>query len=155
LEPIEYHKDGYLISTEKSRLNLDYIHRFLSETSYWASGRTKEVVLTSVQHSLCFGVYSGDEQVGFARVVSDYATFAWLCDVFIHPSQRGKGLGKWLVESVIAHPALQTVRRVLLATWDAHELYRRYGGFTPLKFPERWMERLQTTQPSANTPPTP
>ena len=95
--------------------------------SYWAQGRSFEAVQKSVEHSLCFGVYAGRQQVGFARVVTDYATFAWLCDVFILESHRGKGLGKRLIECVVAHPELQSVR-FMLATRDAHELYRRYGG---------------------------
>ena len=95
----------------------------------------------SVEHSLCFGVYAGSQQVGFARVVTDYATFAWLCDVFILESQRGRGLGKWLVECVIGHPELRDLRLFILATRNAQELYRRYGGLESLQTPERWMAR--------------
>lgn len=96
----------------------------------------------SIAHSLCFGVYGEGEQVGFARVVTDYATFAWLCDVFVLETARRRGLGKWLIASVIAHPDLQGLRRFTLATRDAHELYRRYGGFEALRAPERWMEKF-------------
>ena len=124
---VEYQRGDYTISTDKARLALPLIHDFLSRVSYWAQGRSFEAVQKSVEHSLCFGVYAGRQQVGFARVVTDYATFAWLCDVFILESHRGKGLGKRLIECVVAHPELQSVR-FMLATRDAHELYRRYGG---------------------------
>lgn len=141
MTPLEYQRDAFTISTDKSRLDLPLIHEYLSQRSYWAQGRTLEAVQRSIEHSLCFGVYEGERQVGFARVVTDYATFAWLCDVFILESHRGHGLGKWLVACLVAHPELQGLRRWMLATRDAHELYRRYGGFETLKAPERWMER--------------
>ncbi len=99
------------------------------------------MVQRSIEHSLCFGVYHGTQQVGFARVVTDYATFAWLCDVFVLESHRGQGLGKWLIESVVAHPDLGGRVSLLLATRDAHELYRRYGGFEIVPVPEKWMIR--------------
>lgn len=138
----ELHRDAFALSTDKSKLNIPRIHDYLSQRSYWAQGRPLEVVRRSIEHSLCFGVYHGAEQVGFARVVTDYATFAWLCDVFILETARGHGLGKWLIESVIAHPDLQGLRRFILATRDAHELYRRCGGFEVLRAPERWMEKF-------------
>jgi len=138
-------RDGYVVSTEKSRLQVDFVHDLLSNHAYWALGRTREVMERAIQNSLCFGVYEGSRQVGFARVVTDYATFGWLCDVIILESQRGRGLGKWLVECVVAHPALAGIRRLLLATRDAHGLYREYGGFVPLPTPERWMERRTNT----------
>jgi GNAT superfamily N-acetyltransferase len=138
---IEQQRDGYAISTDKTRLDIGLIHDFLSEDSYWAQGRPYAVVEESVEHSLCFGIYAGTEQVGFARVVTDYATFAWLCDVFVVESHRGQGLGKWLVESVVAHPDLRGMQRFMLATRDAHDLYRRYAGFEPLEVPEKWMAR--------------
>ena len=129
------------ISADRNRLDLAYVHRYLSEECYWALGRSREIVEKSIANSLNFGVYDGDRQIGFARVVTDYATFAWLCDVFIDAAYRGQGLGKRLVEVVVAHPELQGMRNFILATRDAHELYRRHGGFEPLAAPERWMAR--------------
>lgn len=129
------------ISTDRSRLDIVYIHRYLSEECYWAIGRSRAVVEKSLANSLNFGVYDGDRQIGFARVVTDYATFAWLCDVFIDAAYRGQGLGRRLVETVIAHPELQGLRNFILATRDAHELYRQYGGFETLAAPDRWMAR--------------
>jgi GNAT superfamily N-acetyltransferase len=131
----------YVISTDKARLDLALIHDYLSNQSYWAEGRPFTAVQTSIEHSLCFGVYRDGQQVGFARVVTDYATFAWLCDVFVLEPHRGQGLGKRLVESVVAHPELQTLRTFLLATSNAYDLYRRYGGFEKLPKPEKWMVR--------------
>lgn len=136
----ERRPDGYSISTDKARFDVGLIHNWLSRRSYWAEGRPFEVVRRSIDASLCFGVYAGREQAGFARVVTDGATFAWLCDVFILEEHRGRGLGKWLIESVVGHPDLQGLR-VYLATRDAHELYRRYGGFQALPAPDRWMVR--------------
>jgi GNAT superfamily N-acetyltransferase len=138
---LEIRRDRYLISTDAAKLDLNVVYRYLSETSYWAKNRPHDVVRRSIAHSLCFGVYEDGAQVGFARVVTDYATFAWLCDVFILDSHQGRGLGKWLLETVLAHPELRGVSRFLLATRDAHELYRRYGGFELLPNPERWMIR--------------
>ena len=129
------------ISTDRSRLDIAYIHRYLSEECYWSIGRRREIVEKSIANSLCFGVYDGDRQIGFARVVTDYATFAWLCDVFIDAAYRERGLGKQLVETVVAHPELQGLRNFILATRDAHELYRQYGGFEALAAPDRWMAR--------------
>lgn len=129
------------ISTDRDRFDIAYIHRYLSEESYWAIGRSRAVVEKSIANSLCFGVYDGDRQIGFARVVTDYATFAWLCDVFVDAAYRGHGLGKQLVETVVAHPELQGMRNFILATRDAHELYRQHGGFEALAAPERWMAR--------------
>jgi GNAT superfamily N-acetyltransferase len=129
------------ISTDRSRLDIAYIHRYLSEECYWAIGRSREVVEKSLANSRNFGVYDGDRQIGFARVVTDYATFAWLCDVFIDAAYRGQGLGKRLVAAVIADPELQGLRNFILATRDAHELYRQHGGFEPLAAPDRWMAR--------------
>jgi GNAT superfamily N-acetyltransferase len=136
----EWHRNEFLISTDRSRLDLDLIHNFLAHDSYWARGRTKELVAKSIEHSLSFGLYRNDEQVGFARVVTDYATFAWIADVFVLPEYRGQGLAKWLIEVILAHPEFQGFRRWVLATKDAHELYRKFG-FRELKRPERWMER--------------
>jgi GNAT superfamily N-acetyltransferase len=130
----------YEISCERARLDLSVIHRYVSEESYWGKGRSLEVVRRSVENSLPFGVYRGEELVGFARVVTDYATFAWVADVFILEAHRGRGLSKWLMEVIISHPDLQGFRRWVLSTKDAHELYRRFG-FQELRRPERWMER--------------
>ena len=134
--------DEFTISTDKTRLNIPLIHEYLSQRSYWARGRSFDVVRKSIEQSLCFGLYRGDEQVGFARVVTDGATFAWICDVFILETVRGRGLGKRLVRAVVEYPELQGLRRLMLATKDAHELYQRYGGFTKLQSPDRWMERF-------------
>src|ERR1041385_1347731 len=137
---MDWNKSEYTISTDKSRLDIPLIHNYLSTVSYWANGRPVDVVERSIKNSLCFGIYKGNEQVGFARVVTDYATFAWLGDVFILEPHRGRGLSKWLMDIIISHPQLQRFRRWMLATKDAHELYRRYG-FQELKKPERFMER--------------
>jgi GNAT superfamily N-acetyltransferase len=116
------------------------VHNFLTTQSYWGQGRSIELVKKSIENSLPFGVYSNDKMVGFARVVTDYSTFGWIADVFILPEYRGKGLSKWLMETILAHPKLQGLRRWLLATRDAHGLYRQYG-FRELSNPEYWMER--------------
>ena len=141
MEIVEYRRGHFLISTDPTLLQVAVINNFLSNESYWARGRRLEVVKTSIKNSLCFGVYSESQQAGFARIVTDYATFAWLCDVFILPEQRGHGLGKWLVECIVTHPAIAKLKRMILATQDAHELYRRYGDFEALPNPERWMVR--------------
>ena len=135
-----WERGDYLISTARSRFDVELIHDFLSRTSYWASGRTLEVVQRSIEHSLAFGLYKENNQVGFARVVTDYATFAWIADVFVLPEHRGRGLSKWLMEVILGHPRLQGFRRWVLATRDAHALYARFG-FIPMHRPERWMER--------------
>ena len=135
-----WERGDYLISTDRSRLDVELIHDFLSRTSYWASGRTLEVVQRSIENSLAFGVYKENHQVGFARVVTDYATFAWVADVFVLTEHRGRGLSKWLMEVMLSHARLQGFRRWILATKDAHELYARFG-FIPMHRPERWMER--------------
>ncbi|MFZ6029627.1 MAG: GNAT family N-acetyltransferase [Chloroflexota bacterium] len=140
---MDFSRDGYTISTDRERLDIHGIHRWLNESSYWAQGRPLETVQRSIDNSLCFGVYDGEQQVGFCRVVTDYATFGWLCDVFVLESHRGRGLSKWLIETVVAHPDLCNIRRLLLATRDAHTLYRRYGGFESLQNPERWMDRFK------------
>ena len=137
----EHHRRSFCVSTDKARLDLDLIHHYLSQESYWAQGRTMDSTEASIAQSLCFGLYDSSQQVGFARVVTDSATFAWLCDVFILETHRGQGLGKWLVECVVNHPSLRDLRLFLLATRDAHELYRQYGGFRALPAPEKWMVR--------------
>lgn len=133
----------YTISTDQTRLDIETIHAYLSNRSYWAQGRSLAVVRTSVEHSLCFGVYEGEQQVGFARVVTDHTTFGWLCDVFIIESHQGRGLGKRLIEAIVNHPQLAELSIFILATRDAHELYSRYGAFQPLAAPEKWMIRRQ------------
>lgn len=136
----EIHHGEYCISTDSKRLQLDVIAGFI-ERSYWAATRPLEVIRRTLETSLCFGVYHATEQVGFARVVTDYATVAWLCDVFIDESYRGRGLGKLLMQAIMSHPDLQTVRRWTLNTRDAHELYRKFG-FTELKDPNFSMEKF-------------
>lgn len=141
----EWQKDEFTISTDRQRLQIETIHRFLSEESYWAQERTREQTETAIKNSLPFGVYKGGNQIGFARVVTDYATFAYLGDVFILDEFRGSGLSKWLMEMIVNHPELQGFRRWILATQDAHTLYEKFG-FAALRFPERWMEK---TAPNA------
>jgi len=128
------------VTTDPSRLDLDVIHGFLA-ASYWAAGIPREVVERAVRHSLCFGAFEGPAQVGFARVVSDYATYAYISDVFVLPSHRGRGVGKRIMAAIVAHPELQGLRRWTLFTRDAHGLYRQYGFGEP-RFPERLMEIL-------------
>jgi GNAT superfamily N-acetyltransferase len=133
-------EDGYEIDTAPERLDLDLVHRWLSTDAYWARGRSAEVVARSVAGSICFGAYAPDGHLcGFARVVTDGATFAWLCDVYVAPAVRGIGLGGWLVRVARDHVQERGVYRILLATADAHEVYAR-AGFGPLTVPERWME---------------
>jgi GNAT superfamily N-acetyltransferase len=143
---VEFRRGDFLISTDPARLDLDLIHGFLANVSYWAKGIPRDVLARSIEHSLCFGVYDGSgAQVGFARVISDFATYAYVADVFVLESHRGRGLGKSLMECILQHPALQGLRRWNLTTRDAHALYAQ-SGFKPLKFPERYMEiqRLNT-----------
>ena len=138
-EPVqEYHRGEFVISTDRERLDLDVIHPFLTEC-YWARGIPREVVARSIENSMCFGVYSDGKQVGFARVISDYATYAYICDVFVLEPYRGHGLGKWLMQCIMQHPRLQGLRRWSLVTDDAHGLYAQFG-FTPLQTPEKYME---------------
>src|SRR6266513_3916023 len=136
----EWQRGEYTISTDNNRLDIRIIHTFISNQSYWAQGRSLETVQRSLDNSLNFGLYKNDLQVGFARVVTDYATFAWIADVFVLPEYRGQGLSKWLLEVILSHPELQGFRRWVLATKDAHNLYEQFG-FIPLHRPERWMER--------------
>jgi GNAT superfamily N-acetyltransferase len=132
--------NGYEISTDSARLDVDYVHAFLT-TSYWSPGVPRDTVARAIAGSLCFGLYAPDgAQCGFARVVTDRATYAWLADVFVDPAHRGHGLGVRLVETVLAHPELQGLRRWALATRDAHGLYERFG-FTPLPDPSSHMIR--------------
>lgn len=132
-------KNRFLISTDKSKLDISMIHNFLKH-SYWAENILRATLQKSIKNSLCFGLYEGNKQVGFARVISDYATSALLRDVFILESYRGQGLGKWLIKYILEYPELQNVQKWLLGTKDAHELYRRYG-FENLTAPETLMIR--------------
>ncbi len=131
----------YTISTDKARLNVPLIHQFLSQESYWAKNITLAIVQRSIENSLCFGVYHQDEQVGFARVITDQATFAYLSDVFVIPAHRGRGISKQLIEAISQWPTLQGLRRWVLATRDAHALYEQFG-FTALNHPDWFMQRL-------------
>ena len=136
--PREHRRGEFTSSTDRSRLDVTAIHAFLS-TSYWAHGIPLEVVRRSIDHSLCFGVYAAERQVGFARVITDQATFAYLADVYILEEYRGRGLARWLLECILGHPALQGLRRFTLVTRDAHELYRKLG-FTEVAEPSAYME---------------
>jgi GNAT superfamily N-acetyltransferase len=134
----EHHRGGFTVSTDPARLDMDAIHAFLT-ASYWAEGIPRETVERSLPGSLCFGLYEGGRQIGLARVITDRATFAYLCDVYVLPERRGLGLGKWLMECVMAHPDLQGLRRFHLVTRDAQELYRPFG-FAEVANPGRHME---------------
>lgn len=136
------------ISTEPGRLDIDLIYRFLSDEAYWSLGESRETVERALANSLCFGAYLGKEQVGLARVVTDRATFAWVSDVFVVSEYRGRGYGKRLMQAVVDHPELIGLRRLLLATRDAHGLYAQFG-FEPLPAPERFMMRQK---PDARPP---
>lgn len=140
MQLLERTHGDYTLSTDKTRLQLPVIHGYLSGESYWAKGIPVETVARAIAGSACFGLYCGPDQVGFARVITDEATFAYLCDVFVLPEHRGKGLSKWLMEQVMAHPDVQGLRRWSLATADAHGLYAQFG-WKPLAKPERWMEK--------------
>ena len=138
-EPKSWRRGEFTIDTDPARIDLDVVHGFLA-TCYWAQGIPRDVVKRSIDGALCFGIYRGGEQVGFARVITDYATFAYLGDVFVLEPFRGQGLSKWLMECMTGHPDLQGLRRWMLATRDAHGLYRQFG-FTEVAHPERWMHR--------------
>ncbi len=137
---LEWQRGSYVVSTDKRWVDLTVVHEFLTN-SYWAAGIPREVVQRSIEHSLVFGVYQGERQVGFARVITDVATFAYLADVFILDAFRGQGLGRWLIECIVAHPDLQALRRWTLFTRDAHGLYEQVG-FQRSKSAERLMERV-------------
>jgi GNAT superfamily N-acetyltransferase len=139
-QPFETHRDRFTISTDPSRLDIDVIADLLSR-SYWANTRTREQLERALANSLIFGLYDVSRQIGLARVISDYSIFAYLCDVIIHETYRGQGLGKWLMSAVHNHPDLVNVRRWMLVTDDAHSLYNRFG-YKPLEQPERWMMKF-------------
>ena len=132
-------KKGYQISTDKALLEIDVIYHYLDKESYWAKGIPLEKLKVAIENSLCYGIYYQNKQVGFARVITDKAVFAYLCDVFVLTSHRGLGLSKWLMQTIKSHPELQGLRRWSLATADAHGLYNQFG-FTPLTKTDSWME---------------
>ena len=134
----EAKKNDFIISTDKTKLDIVLIHTYLSKESYWAKNIPLNVVKKSIKGSCCFGLYKNKEQIGFARVVTDHATFGYIADVFILDEYRGKGLSKWLMTAIMKHPDLQGLRRWMLATRDAHGLYTQFG-FLPLDKPERIM----------------
>ncbi|MGH9541455.1 MAG: GNAT family N-acetyltransferase [Terriglobales bacterium] len=138
---LEWRRGELYITTDRKRLDLAAIHRFLSEESYWAAGIPWSTVANSVRNSLCFGLFCGGPQIGFARVVTDGATFAYLCDVYVLGEFRGRGLAKWLMECIASHPELQGLRRWMLVTRDAQGLYKQFG-FQPLAKPRAYMERF-------------
>lgn len=135
----EFTRGEFVISSDPARLDLEWTHQFLTNDSYWARGIPARVFQQSVENSLCFGIYLHDIQVGFGRVISDYATFAYLADVFISEQHRGQGLGKWLLECILGYPELQGLRRWMLVTRDAQGLYEQYG-FVPVRNPGNIME---------------
>ena len=135
---MNWQKDKFTISTSREKIDVDYVTAFLSR-SYWAEEIPKEIVQKSIDGSLSFGVYEGDKQIGFARVITDEATFGYLADVFIDERYRGQGLSKWLMEVIMGHASLQNIRRFMLGTRDAHGLYSQFG-FKELGAPARWME---------------
>ncbi|HLF74033.1 MAG TPA: GNAT family N-acetyltransferase [Anaerolineales bacterium] len=137
---LEVHRDNFTISTNPARLDHDAIVEMLKR-AYWAQGRPRERTERALANSLVFGLYGGERQIGLARVISDYAIFAYLCDVFIHEDYRAQGLGKWLMQTIHSHPDLQGLRRWTLVTRDAHSLYTQFG-WTPLNDPNTWMESL-------------
>jgi len=141
---LEAHRENFIISTDPTRLDVDAIAEMLTR-AYWARGRPRERVDRSLANSLVFGLYDGEKQIGLARIISDYAIFAYLCDVFIQEDYRGQGLGKWLMQTVHSHPDLQGLRRWTLATRDAHSLYSQFG-WTSLNDPNSWMEILNPFQ---------
>lgn len=136
--PVQVERDGYVISTDPAKLDVMAMHTYLT-TSYWSPGIPLETLTRAAGGSLCFGLFHGGLQVGLARVITDGATFAYLCDVYVLDAHRGRGLGKWLMETVAAHPALQGLRRFVLITRDAHGLYEHFG-FKPLARPQGYME---------------
>lgn len=138
---MEWHREEFTITTDPSRIDRAAAHAFLTG-SYWATGVPREIVDRSIDHSIAFGLFDGGRQIGFARAISDRATFAYLADVYVLDEYRGRGLGLWLVQTVMAHPDLQGLRRWTLATRDAHGLYEKVG-FTTLEKPERFMEILK------------
>ncbi|MEO4004741.1 GNAT family N-acetyltransferase [Flavobacterium sp. CAU 1735] len=132
-------KGAFTISTDKSKLDIAVIHHYLSQESYWSKDIPVARIQKSIENALCFGIFHGDQQVGYAKVISDFSTMAYLGDVFVLEAYRGQGLSKWLMETIMSHPELQDLRRWILLTADAHELYQKYG-WKPIASPEKWME---------------
>lgn len=137
---MNFEQQGFSISTDKTKLDLEMICTFLS-SAYWASNRSTDTILKSLEHSLCFGLYHHQTQIGMARAITDHATFAYLCDVFVLDKYQGRGLGKFLMQTVLEYPDFTQLRRLMLATKDAHGLYQQFG-FDTLVYPDRWMERF-------------
>lgn len=137
---MEWHRKNFTVTCDPERIDLSLVSKFLA-SSYWAKGIREDTVAKSVANSVCFSLFEGDRQIGFAKVISDRATIAYLGDVFVVPSYRGRGLAKWMMECVLSHPELQGLRRWVLATRDAHGLYEQFG-FTELAKPEVFMERF-------------
>jgi GNAT superfamily N-acetyltransferase len=137
----EWHKQNYLISTDPSKIDVDAAHDFLSRV-YWSEGIPKTTLKRAIENSLCFGLFQNEMQIGFARLITDRTTFAYLCDVYVLEGHRGKGLATWLMECIVGHPDLHGLRRFCLFTKDAHKLYSRFG-FTPMKNTDRYMEIFQ------------
>lgn len=150
--PLLLSRGEYELTTDRAKVDVDLVHRFLTTDSYWARGISRRRVETAIEESLVLVIRHRDEQVAFARVVTDYATFAYLADVFVVPSHRGKGLGHWLVETALDHPLLRGLRRWCLATADAHGLYASHG-FAPLSAPEEFMEITRPYNPTRGESP--
>ena len=143
MEIITEENEDFVITTDKTKLDIDVIYDFLTNQSFWARNITFEKVKTSIENSLNFGLFFHDKQIGYARVISDFSTIAYLGDVFIIEEYRGRGLSKWLLEKVMNHPNLQGLRRWILLTADAHELYKKYG-WTAITSPDKWMEKYDS-----------
>jgi len=137
----ETQRDGFLISTDARQLQIDVIYDYLAHQAFWSLGISREIVETAIRNSLCFGLFHHEVQIGFARVITDFATYAYLNDVFVLPDYRNRGLASWMMDCVVAHPALQTVRRFGLTTRDKQDFYQRFG-FHALVYPDRHMEKL-------------
>lgn len=148
------HRDQFCISTDKSKLDIDAIHEFLSTKAYWCLNIPRETLASAIANSLCFGVYYDDKQIGFARVITDFSTIAYLGDVYILESYRGNGLSKWLMETIRSHPNLQGLRRWILLTRDAHTLYSQFG-WKEISDPSKWMEIHDKNVYSGDTKSTP
>ena len=134
-----FKEKGFIISTDKSLIDFDTVYNYLTNDSYWAQGITADRLKRAIENSICFGIYHGKKQAGFTRVITDMATFAYICDVFVLPEYRRLGLSKWLMQTIKEHPDFQGLRRWSLATLDAHGLYEQFG-FTALSNSKRWME---------------